>query len=229
MARLSPQSRHDLLRLGVQTYHPPGKVLTRQGAQGTGVYLLRSKDTTVSACAKITAGDGKLFAIRVSGDVIGELGALEPSAPRSATTTLCTATIVHSIPGKMFLEFLDRHEAGWQTLCRTIADRLAWSDQRRLDFGGCPVHIRLARLLLEFVESYGALGTFEQNGTGAKIEAWEITVRLSYEELGDLIGAGVDAVGLAMSRMQKKDLVCLRNRHVVVLDIEGLREFGESA
>ncbi|MFE3055580.1 MULTISPECIES: Crp/Fnr family transcriptional regulator [unclassified Nocardia] len=217
MERLCARSRQDLLQLGVQTYCPPGTVLMRQGEPGTTVYLLRSRDRTLSACVKITAADGKLFAIRVSGDVIGELGALVPDSPRSNTATVCTATIAHRIPGSVFMAFLESHPDGSLVLCRSLADRLAWSDQRRLDFGGCHVHIRLARLLVEFVES-----------CGRPAEAgWEITVRLSYEELGNLVGAGVDAVGLAMREMREADLVRLNNRHVHVRDLEKLRRFAE--
>ncbi|GAB2506798.1 Crp/Fnr family transcriptional regulator [Nocardia heshunensis] len=217
MERLSPRSRHDLLQLGVQTYCPPGTVLMRQGDPGAMVYLLRSRDRTVSACVKITSSDGKLFAIRVSGDVIGELGALVPDSRRSNTATVCTATIAHRIPGVAFMNFLEQHPDGLLALCRSLADRLAWSDQRRLDFGGCPVQMRLARLLLEFVESCGT----------ATEDGWEITIRLSYEELGNLIGAGVDAVGLAMNRMRAADLVAPWNRHVIVRNRESLRRFAE--
>ncbi|MFF2556137.1 Crp/Fnr family transcriptional regulator [Nocardia sp. NPDC058058] len=217
LARLSPRSRRELLGLGHERYCKPGTLLMRQGDPGNTVYVLRSHDTSVSACVKITADAGTLFAIRVSGDVIGELGALTPNSVRSATATVCTATIAHCIPGNMFLSFLNEHPDGWQTLCRTLADRLAWSDQRRLDFGGWPVRRCLARLLVEFAESYG-----RPSESGV-----EITVRLSYEELGNLIGAGEDAVGLAMKRMQTKDLVCLRSRHVVVRDLEGLRNYAE--
>lgn len=115
------------------------------------------------------------------------------------------------------MTFLESHQDGSLVLCRSLADRLAWSDQRRLDFGGCHVQIRLARLLVEFVES-----------CGRRTEAgWEITVRLSYEELGNLVGAGVDAVGLAMREMKDAGLVCLYNRHVHIRDLEKLRRFAE--
>ncbi|MEC3916652.1 Crp/Fnr family transcriptional regulator [Nocardia sp. CDC160] len=217
MERLCPRSREDLLRLGVQTPCEPGRVLMRQGEPGSMVYLLRSRDRRLSACVKITSDDGKLIAIRVSGDVIGELGALVPDSPRSNTATVCTATIAHRIPGVVFMAFLESHRDALLVLCRTLADRLAWSDQRRLDFAGCPVPIRLARLLVEFVESWGRRVD----------EGWEITVRLSYEELGNLIGAGSDAVGLAMREMRDRKAVCLYNRHVIVRDVECLRRFTE--
>ncbi len=231
MERLSPESRRDLLSLGKQQPFQPGEVLSPYGDPASSVYLLRSRDSKVSACAKITGADGKLLAIRVSGDVIGEIAALEPGSRRSATVTICTAATVHRMTGAEFLRFLDRHPDGWQTLCRTIADRLAWADQRRLDFNDCAVGIRLARLLVEFAESYGRRTTVRPNGNGCddggeEKEAWEITIRLNYEELGNLVGAKVDAIGLAMREMRDKGLVCLRNRHIVVIDNNGWEKQG---
>ncbi|MET9485669.1 Crp/Fnr family transcriptional regulator [Nocardia sp. NPDC006630] len=236
MARLSPGSRRDLLGLGTYFYKEPGTVLMRQGdpvakdendKPGDSVYLLRSRDTTVSACVKITAATGELLAIRVSGDVIGELAVLDRHSARPSTATVCTKTIAHCIPGPVFRAFLARHEDGWPTLCWTLADRLAWSDQRRLDFRMCQVHIRLARLLVQFVESHGRPITLVRGSGEPVIEASEITVQLSYEDLGNLIGARVHAVGRAMQMMRDKDLVCLHNRHIVILDRAGLEDFGE--
>ncbi|MFC9996769.1 Crp/Fnr family transcriptional regulator [Nocardia sp. NPDC127526] len=226
LARLCPESRRDLLKLGAQQYYAPGRTLVRHGADATSVYLLRSRDQTASACVKISNADEQLLAIRVSGDVIGELGALDPGSARSATATVCTAAIAHCIPGEVFLAFLDAHADGWQVLCRTIADRLAWSDQRRLDFGECPVHVRLARLLVEFAESHGRAITLVRAPGDPEIAAREVTVRLSYKELGNLIGSRVDAIGRAMTTMRKAELACLHNGHLVVLDLDGLREFG---
>ncbi|MGW4530923.1 Crp/Fnr family transcriptional regulator [Nocardia sp. NPDC004340] len=217
MERLCLRSRRSLLRLGTRTYGPPGTVLMRQGDPGSMVYLLRSRDRSVSACVKITTADGRLLAIRVSGDVIGELGALVPDSLRSNTATVCTPTIVHRIPGTAFMTFLETHHDGSLVLCRSLADRLAWSDQRRLDFGDHQVRVRLARLLVEFVESYGR-----------RVEAgWELTVRLSYEELGNLVGARVDAVGKAMKELGADGSVCLMKRHVIVRDLENLRRAAE--
>ncbi|MBF6132020.1 Crp/Fnr family transcriptional regulator [Nocardia otitidiscaviarum] len=223
MARLSPQSRKALLALGTQVFYEPGRAVMQQGALGTTTYLLRSQDTRLTACAKITTADDKLLGIRVSGDVVGYLGALDPTARRSSTDTTCTATIVHHIPGAVFENFLNHHADAWQALCRTIADRLAWSEARRLDFGDRPVNLRLARLLVEFAEAYGRYTT----RSGADRPEIEITIRLSYEEVGDLIGAGVDAVGLAMRDLRTAHLAQLRNRRLVVQDLEGLRKYAE--
>lgn len=223
MARLSPPSRNALLTLGTQVFYPPGRAVMQQGAHGTTTYLLRSQNTELSACAKITTADDRLLGIRVSGDVVGYLGALDPTARRSSTDTTCTATIVHHIPGDVFENFLNRHSDAWQALCRTIADRLAWSEARRLDFGDRPVPLRLARLLAELAEAYGRL-TAIPGTDGPEVE---ITIRLSYEELGNLIGAGVDAVGLAMRELRAAQLAELRNRRLVVRNMEQLRKFAE--
>ncbi|MVU81963.1 cyclic nucleotide-binding domain-containing protein [Nocardia sp. ET3-3] len=226
MARLSPASRARLLELGRPVLYEPGEVLMRQGREGSSVYLLRAAEATTSACVKITAGDHNgdrtLFAILVSGDVVGELGALEPNSMRSATATACSRTLAHKIPGGLFLDFLDDHPDAWQALCRTIVSRLAWSDQRRLDFAGYGVPVRLARVLLELVAAHGC----------STEQGWVITVKLSVAELGDLIGAKEDALGLALSRLRKLELVSRpanRHRQLIVTDLDGLHAFADLA
>lgn len=220
MARLCERSRQELLSLGVAQKYRAGRVLMREGDEGDSVYLLRSWASDTDACVKITANgrDGvTLFAIRVSGDLIGELGALEADSVRSSTATTCTDTIAHCIPGAVFLSFLHKSPDGWQALCRTIVDRLAWADQRRLDFADCPVRVRLARVLLELVETHGC----RVNG------GWRITVQLSQRELGDLIGASEDAVGLAMGQLREPGVVSSSYRQVVVHDLEALRHIAD--
>lgn len=224
MSRLSPCSRQRLLGLGRPTLYEPGEIIMRQGREGSSVYLLRAADATTSACVKITAGDQNgdrtLFAILVSGDIVGELGALEPNSMRSATATACSRTLAHKIPGGLFLDFLDSHPDAWQALCRTIVARLAWSDQRRLDFAGYGVPVRLARVLLELVAAHGYRTE----------QGWIIAVKLSLAELGDLIGAKEDAIGLAMARLRKLELVSRpvnRPRQLIVSDLDGLHAFAD--
>ena len=53
------------------------------------------------------------------------------------------------------------------------------------------------------------------------------SLRLSYEELGNLVGARVDAVGKAMKELGADGSVCLMKRHVIVRDLENLRRAAE--
>ena len=171
----------------------------------------------MKVAATTSNGSDTLFGIRISGDVVGELAALR-DGNRTATITTCTATITHAIPHAAFVGFLNRHVDAWEALCRMIADRLDWANRRRLDFGGYDVPTRLARVLLELVEQHG----FAIPGGGH-----DLGVRLSQHELGTLIGAKEDAIGLAMRQLRTKHLVKSNYRKVMINNLGGLREFAD--
>ncbi|UGT59298.1 Crp/Fnr family transcriptional regulator [Nocardia asteroides] len=221
MARLTPTSRKDLLGLARGNLVRAGTILIRQGDQRRHVDLLRSGSRTQSACVKVTAtarnGNESLLGIRVGGDVIGELAALQ-GTQRSATVTTCTEALVHSITHSDFLAFLRDHPEGWEAMCRMIAGRLEWANQRRLDFAGYDVPQRLARILLELTALHGV-----RTGAG-----WELGVRLSQVEFGRLIGAKEDAASSAMRKLRSDGLVRSAYRSVLITDLEGLKLFADA-
>src|SRR5262245_51002895 len=81
LTELAPQR---LLASGVQCqYATSGRVLIRESTMTVGVYLLLSG--VVKTTAATDAGEA-LLAIRVGGDIVGELATLDGS-PRLATVT----------------------------------------------------------------------------------------------------------------------------------------------
>ncbi|MGW6355942.1 cyclic nucleotide-binding domain-containing protein [Streptomyces sp. NPDC055092] len=62
-------------------------VLVRQGMNDRYVLLLLSGLTKVTAV--VENGETSLLAVRAGGDTVGEMAAMDGSAPRSATVTAC--------------------------------------------------------------------------------------------------------------------------------------------
>ncbi|MDI9832220.1 Crp/Fnr family transcriptional regulator [Streptomyces sp. KAU_LT] len=150
---LSPPARADVLGLGVGKRFEAGDVLLSEGATDRHVLVLLSGFAKVTA--RVENGETSLLAVRVGGDTVGEMGAVDGSAPRSATVTACgpmTARVVR--PGALH-ELLTRRPEVSVALTRIIADRLRWANRRRLDFRGYPAKVRLARLLVELAAAYG--------------------------------------------------------------------------
>lgn len=217
MAGLSPERQDELLALAPPRTCQADEVLVRQGEGGTNVYLLSSGVDTSFACVKVTAslsnGSESLLGIRVVGDIVGELAMLR-ELHRSATVTTCKPIVVHAIPQGVFQAFLDRRPDVWQAVCRMVADRLDWANRRRLDFAGYDVPVRLARVVLELRERLGQ-------------DSSELGVQLTQAELGRLIGAKPDAVGVAIRRLTGLGLIKWHYRRVTILDLNGLVEFGD--
>ncbi len=74
MGQLSPEEQEAALRLGTARHVDPGEVILHEGAPSNCVYLL------VSGLFKVTGslGSGReaLLAVRIGGDLVGELGSL---------------------------------------------------------------------------------------------------------------------------------------------------------
>src|SRR5690606_39466982 len=82
--------------------------------------------------------------VRVGGDTVGEMAAMD-GAPRSATVTACgTITALVLQPAALRTLLMRRPEIGI-ALTGIVADRLRWANRRRLDFRGYPVKVRLDR------------------------------------------------------------------------------------
>jgi CRP/FNR family transcriptional regulator, cyclic AMP receptor protein len=217
MAGLLPERQDELLALAPPRTYEADETLVRQGEGSTNVYLLRDGVDASFACVKVTAslsnGAETLLGIRIIGDIVGELATLR-ELQRTATVTTCTPIVVHPIPQRAFQSFLDRRPDVWQAVCRMVAGRLDWANRRRLDFAGYDVPVRLARVVLELREQ------LDQNG-------YQVGVQLTQPELGRLIGAKQDAVGVAIRRLTALGLIEWHYRRVTILDLNGLQQFGD--
>ncbi len=222
MARLAADSRRDLLSLSAPRAYPADAVLIRQGEPDTHVYVLRSVRRHMSTCVKVTGllenGHEGLLAIRVSGDLVGELAFLR-DVRRSATVTTCAPALVHPISREAFLSFLQSHPDAWRAISGMLADKLEWANQRRLDFGGYDVPVRLARALVALVDRHGCPTS----------DGYDLGVELSHAELGRLIGAGKDAASKAIAILRRRGLVRTSYRRVTVTHLDALRAYGGSA
>lgn len=61
---------------------------------------------------------------------VGEMSAIHPSNPRSATVTATTAVVVLKVPGTKFVEICDKYEGTWKFIAQELSHRLY--DRNRL-------------------------------------------------------------------------------------------------
>ena len=222
MHRLPERARAELLAiLAPAREFKTGDVLIRQGDEGLFVYLLRAKRVGRPACVKVTAqldnGSETLLAVRVDGDLVGEMSVLR-DVPRNATVTACADTLAYAITKDAFRAYLTRCPEVWTHLYGVLAGRLEWSNLRRQEFGSFPVTVRLARVLLDLASRHGL-----DHPDGV-----DLGVRLSQMELGLLIGAREDAVSQAMRQLREAGLAAPRYRSVVITDHAALVSFASA-
>ncbi|GAB2735245.1 Crp/Fnr family transcriptional regulator [Amycolatopsis magusensis] len=214
LSGLSQGPQEALLAMGTAREFEPDRVLFREGESTNHAFLL------VDGCVKVTGttpeGHLALLAVRVGGDLVGELAAMD-GQPRVATVT--TAGRVRA----RFLSQADfrRSLAGFSEIAIAVSSsvgvKLRWATRRRIDFGSREVRIRLARVLAELAGSYGI-------PSGEHIR---IGVSLTQPELAALVGAAEPTVHRALAGLRRENIVETGYRRVCVCDRARLGEVAD--
>jgi CRP-like cAMP-binding protein len=157
-------------------------------------------------------GRGALLAIRMGGDVVGEFAALD-ERPRSATVTTCGAVVARIIKSADFLDCLRRDPDISQAVNRSIVAKMRTANARRIDFSGCDVPTRLARVLYEISVTYGT-----RTGNRSVLR-WPLT----QPELASLAGGAEPTVHRVLRELREDGVVSTGYRAITVLDLDRLR------
>ncbi|WP_326722480.1 Crp/Fnr family transcriptional regulator [Streptomyces sp. NBC_00243] len=213
---LPPVARQELLGLGVETRFEAGEVLLSEGARDRHVLLL------LSGFAKVTAtvenGETSLLAVRVGGDTVGEMAAMD-GAPRSATVTACGSMTARLMQQGILHGLLMRRPEVAMALTGIVSDRLRWANRRRLDFRGYPAKVRLARLLVELATAYGRTGD-----SGVVIGC-----RLTQPEMAALTGAAETTIHKGLRELREDGLLETGYRSTTIRDLPRLRQVADLA
>ena len=204
VARLDDAARDALLELGRAREFAAWEALLREGEQTGQVFLLISGWVKVSAVT--AAGREVLLAIRVQGDIVGELAALDVQ-PRSATVTACGRVLAREIGADQFRELLNRWPAIATTVAMTVGGKLRTATRRRVELSGFNVRDRVIRVLAELSRNYG------QDTPGGRV----IGIKLSQPELAAAVGASETSVHNALRELRAQELVATAYRRVTIL------------
>jgi predicted nucleotide-binding protein len=94
-----------------------GETLISQGGGDNDVYFILAGKLSMTV-------HGREIALRAAGEHVGEMSALVPSQPRSATATAAEPTVVLKVSAPSFKETADRFPRVWQQITRQLIDRL---------------------------------------------------------------------------------------------------------
>lgn len=198
-------------QLGSRRRYAVGDVLISEGDHEQELVMLHHG--LVKVTVRLDDDRVALMDIRIAGDVVGELAAMD-LGPRSATVTACGDVVATVVPRNELLPFLHANPEVSLALNRLLCGRVRRSDRRRLEFGEYPVLVRLARVLVELAVSYGRQ---ERN-------AVRIDVNLSQSEFAALTGSTTDTVHKALARLRRDELITTGLRQTYVRDLVRLRQ-----
>jgi CRP/FNR family cyclic AMP-dependent transcriptional regulator len=158
-------------------------------------------------------GDESLLGVRGPGELVGELAALDPQN-RLATAIAIEPLTVQSLTAEEFRGFIAEHSSAALELIRMLIGRLREADRRRAEFGVHDTTRRVAHLLAQLAAEH------------QPPEHGPTQVKLSQQEIGELIGASRESVARALAALRDQQLVTTDRRSVTVINLDPLRSFN---
>jgi CRP/FNR family transcriptional regulator, cyclic AMP receptor protein len=213
LAQLSDATRQAVLQLGTRRRLSAGEIVIHEGDHSDFVVVL------LSGLYKVVGhtDDGReaLLAVRVGGDIVGELGVTD-GQPRSATVRAAGGGECLRIGERSYRAFLRDNPDAAEVVSRAMAGKLRSATRRRVEFATCPTPVRVARVLQELAGAHGVRGE----------QGILVGVTLTQPELAALVGATEATVQRVLTAMRDEEIVRTGYRRVHILDEARLAELA---
>jgi CRP/FNR family transcriptional regulator, polysaccharide utilization system transcription regulator len=180
-----------------------GQTLFNEGSYPFGVYCINEGKVKLSHLGD----DGKEQIIRLlrGGDVLG-YRALLSGERYSASAIVLEDTQVCFIPKELFISVL-KNDAGLAfEMMKLLSDELHKAEVKLTHLAQKPIRERLAETLLFIKETYG----YEADGV-------TLNVRLSREEIANLVGTATESTIRLLSEFKKDGMVELEGKKIKIL------------
>jgi CRP-like cAMP-binding protein len=187
------------------------EVIVREGDPGEAFYVILGG--TVAIVRLAADGRETILSILKDRDFFGEMSVLDTST-RSASVRAMTNVVLGVIEREPFLDLIDRTPGIGRLLVIALSERLRAANQLITSTTSQDIRSRLATLLLNLMHSFG-----EPTELGTRI-----SLRLTNQELANMIGTTRETVNRTLNRFWDEHLIDMRTAHIVVTDLEKLRE-----
>jgi CRP/FNR family transcriptional regulator, cyclic AMP receptor protein len=214
LGRVDEADRRILMGLGHQVAYPAGQITIREADTSDFALLLLGGMVKVTALAQ----DGReaLLAVRMAGDMVGEFAGID-GRPRVGTVTACGKVLARYILRSELLECAEQHPAIGLALSASVVAKLRTATGRIVDFTGCDVLGRLARILHHLAVTYGPPGRNEAQ------------LPLSQPEMATLVGAAESSIHKALRALRESGAVVTGYRRITILDLDHLARIAVAA
>jgi CRP/FNR family transcriptional regulator len=188
----------------VCTVYKKGQTLFNEGSYPFGVYCINHGKVKLSHLGD----DGKEQIIRLlkGGDIIG-YRALLSGARYSASAITLEDTQVCFIPKELFMFTLKNDAVMSFELMKLLSDELHRAEIKLTHLAQKPVRERLAETLLFIKETYG----YEADGV-------TLNVRLSREEIANLVGTATESTIRLLSEFKKDNMIDLEGKKIKIIN-----------
>ncbi|SFW41403.1 Crp/Fnr family transcriptional regulator [Chitinophaga sancti] len=183
-----------------------GEVVFQEGTYPFGIYCVNTGKIKLSH----SGDDGREQIVRLAkpGDIIGYKALLSAERYTASAIALDDSSVCF-IPKDLFMSILQKDANLSFEMMRIIASELRKAETKITHLAQKPVRERLAETLLFIKETYGV----EQDGT-------TLNVRLSREEIANLVGTATESAIRLLSEFKKDGLIELQGKKIRLLNLE---------
>lgn len=219
LALLAEPERAALGALGHWRTYRRGERLFLEGDPSDAVFVVAEGRARVYGVTP--DGHEVTLSVRGPGDLIGEMGALEPGGRRSASVVALDPLRCRVLSATELHRFLEGHPHAALALLQLVIGRLRNADRRRAEFGSYDTTRRLARMLLEAATDAGG-----RTVTGEPAGSVRLDLSLSQQELAGLVGASRESVARALAELRRRGLVSTGRRTITIDDLPALQLYA---
>lgn len=213
LAGLDAAQLAEIATLARVAKHPARAVVVTQGEPATALFAIIQGRLKVVSCGP--DGRDTVLGIMAEGEVFGEVALLDGGL-RSATCTAIEPCELLIIDRSEFMKLLESSPSIAVKLLDVLAQRLRRLSQRSEDAAFLDVPTRLARRLLDLASRFG------EKARAPSLEI-RIALKLSQQELGELVGATRESVNKHLSDWTRQGIVSLQGGRMTISDIERMR------
>lgn len=210
---ISEPEAQKISTLGTEQRFPLGATIFSAGDHSHCVYILRNGLVKLSSFSE--AGRETILHILEPDEIFGEL--LFSEEKRAFTAIAIEDALVTAVSRERFMKVLSSFPTVALNFIRVLSKRLAKVEKGVAESSHTWSYHRLAKVLLQLSEKYG-----EKISTGTLI-----TLRLTHEDLANLIGATRETVTVQLNKFTRMGLLKRQARRLIV-DRPRLIEFIRS-
>ncbi len=173
--------------------------------ESRAVFLLASGRAKI--CHLTADGKQSILAFVEPGELFGELAVLEEGPRDEYAETIDASTIV-LIPGSLVTELMNRNPRLSMGVTKMIGLRRRRIETRLKNLLFLSNRDRLAHLLLDLADQYGR----------PVADGIELGIKLSHQDLANVIGSTRETVTVVLGHMQDEQLVRIGRRRITLID-----------
>jgi CRP-like cAMP-binding protein len=205
---LNEQERHDLAAHAQARTFAPNEPIFHVGDPGSSMMGVMVGTVRISLP---TWKDRQLILADLpAGEFFGEMALLD-GKPRSASAAALTKCELLVLERRDFLTFLEHSPTACLNLMRLLCERIRYSDERMSELAFFSLPARLARTLLRY----------PAQGHGPP------KLSLSQQELAEMVGVTRENVNRCLREWQRRGVLQLKNRWIIILKPAALHAIEE--